>query len=335
MAADRTSRCILGKYPKYVPTSTVVGDTQVKYIHEHFDPHRKDAPALFTQSGASILDVRDLLDLGPPTVTTLVLHVGGNHLTTTGAVRAFNMYCDIFHHLLREGPEITTLYATLVLPRYLNRCRRERTLDNVFRLNQELRQFNERLRQLCLRTAGLFYIDHAFHQLPPFRVLAPDGRHPSFRGVALLAGNLHGALQRGRHRANPGWLEPLTPPRSTCHVETHTDEPDQPITTVSTNNNQKQWPPLPQSEPRRVPTGERLAHGGAPAGPAASAPLVGSRPLGRPSSPPFGAHTGPVSPPWEPGSFTRPDSSAPPRSRSPYNLRTFSNAAGARPKRMF
>ncbi|KAG0414434.1 hypothetical protein HPB47_008378 [Ixodes persulcatus] len=150
MATDHSSRFIQWKYPKYVPTAAVVGGSQVKYIHEHFDPRRKDAPAFIGQSGSRILDVSDLLDWLPPTVTTLALHVGGNNLTTTGAECAFYRYRDILHHLSRERPEITTVYVTRVLPRYLNRRRRERTLENVFRFNQEVRQFNERLRQLCL-----------------------------------------------------------------------------------------------------------------------------------------------------------------------------------------
>ncbi|KAG0420272.1 hypothetical protein HPB47_003587 [Ixodes persulcatus] len=224
MAADHASRRMQWKYPEFYYHNAVIGDSQIKYLHQHFDPHRKDAPASISQTGTLISDIGGLMDFLPRTVTTLVLHVGVNDLTTIGVAAAFNRYRDLLHKISRERREITSVFATLALPRYLNRRHGERGLDAVRRDNQEAWRFNERLRGHCRRVAGMFYIDHAFHHLPPTRVLAGDGLHPSFCGVALLAGNLHRVLPRGGRRDHPGWLDHVAPPISTCHAQTQTDQ---------------------------------------------------------------------------------------------------------------
>ncbi|KAL1471060.1 hypothetical protein MTO96_040134 [Rhipicephalus appendiculatus] len=36
----------------------------------------------------------------------------------------------------------------------------------------------------------VFFVDHGFQYLPPRRVLAADGLHPSFEGVALMASHI-------------------------------------------------------------------------------------------------------------------------------------------------
>ncbi|KAK8761264.1 hypothetical protein V5799_027464 [Amblyomma americanum] len=38
------------------------------------------------------------------------------------------------------------------------------------------------LRKHCQRTRGVFYVDHGLEWLPPARVMAADGLHPSFEG---------------------------------------------------------------------------------------------------------------------------------------------------------
>ncbi|KAG0443988.1 hypothetical protein HPB47_014311 [Ixodes persulcatus] len=316
MAADHASRRMQWKYPNFITTTAVIGDSQMKYLHQHFDPHRKDAPAFISQTGARISDIGGLMDFLPRTVTTLVLHVGANDLTTIGAAAAFNRYRDLLHNISRERPEITSVFATLALPRYLNRRRGERGLDAVRRDNQEAWRFNERLRDHCRRVAGLFYIDHAFHHLPPTRVLAADGRHPSFCGVALLAGNLHRVLLRGGRRDHPGWLDHVAPPICTCHAQTQTDEAYQPPSTDASVDSLRQWPPLPQRQDIRAVAGIRPVKGGQHIRPDASPSVERSRPPGGQSSTPSASSEEFRSADSPRASAASPGSSAPPPARS-------------------
>ncbi|KAH6942988.1 hypothetical protein HPB50_013302 [Hyalomma asiaticum] len=58
------------------------------------------------------------------------------------------------------------------------------------RCNSEACRFNRLLQGFCRRSRNVFYVDHGFEWLPPFRVLAADGLHPSFEGVALIAARI-------------------------------------------------------------------------------------------------------------------------------------------------
>ncbi|KAH6935715.1 hypothetical protein HPB50_008384 [Hyalomma asiaticum] len=56
--------------------------------------------------------------------------------------------------------------------------------------NREGSRFVDQVRRLCHRKElghGLRYLYHAFHELPPWTVLAADGLQPSFEGVEMLA----------------------------------------------------------------------------------------------------------------------------------------------------
>ncbi|KAH6940367.1 hypothetical protein HPB50_027098 [Hyalomma asiaticum] len=78
----------------------------------------------------------------------------------------------------------------LSLPRAPNRRRRGANKRFVQWFNREGSRFVDQVRRLCHRKElghGVRYLDHAFHELPPWRVLAADGLHPSFEGVAMLA----------------------------------------------------------------------------------------------------------------------------------------------------
>ncbi|KAM7287697.1 uncharacterized protein ISCGN_031388 [Ixodes scapularis] len=64
-------------------------------------------------------------------------------------------------------------------------------------LNTEARKFNDTVKDYCRKPGKVTLLDHDFTSLPPLRVLAADGLHPSFMGVALLSANLKSILQRG------------------------------------------------------------------------------------------------------------------------------------------
>ncbi|KAL1446371.1 hypothetical protein MTO96_047376 [Rhipicephalus appendiculatus] len=104
-------------------------------------------------------------------------------------------------------PEITKIMATLVLPRAPDRRRACLNRPFVVRFNREAGRFNHLLRAHCRRSRALFFIDHALEWLPPGRVLAADGVHPSFEGVALIAGHLRSLLLRNTVRSPSTWLD--------------------------------------------------------------------------------------------------------------------------------
>lgn len=54
---------IMLKFPKQVTTSVIIGGTQCKHLHNHFDPGHKGAPAFISKSGARIEDIASLMDI--------------------------------------------------------------------------------------------------------------------------------------------------------------------------------------------------------------------------------------------------------------------------------
>lgn len=75
------------KYPKFLPTSLIIGDSQTKYLLNHFDPNQKGTPAFITRRGARILDIERELEGVKRSVTTIVFHVGTNDLASCGGRR--------------------------------------------------------------------------------------------------------------------------------------------------------------------------------------------------------------------------------------------------------
>ncbi|KAL1437083.1 hypothetical protein MTO96_049082 [Rhipicephalus appendiculatus] len=85
----------------------------------------------------------------------------------------------------------------------------------VGRCDREACQFNNNLlRQRCRETRGLFFIEHGFEWLPPCRVLAADGLHLSFEGVALMKSHLHQTLRRAYARTDTSWQDHFSAPAS-------------------------------------------------------------------------------------------------------------------------
>ncbi|KAH6932170.1 hypothetical protein HPB50_003309 [Hyalomma asiaticum] len=118
---------------------------------------------------------------------------------------------------LTSGPfSVVYILATLILPRAPDRRRACRRF--VVRFNKEAGRFNNLLRRHCFRKGKLFFLDHGLEWLPPGRVLAADGIHPSFEGVALIASHLRSVLPRNAAKSVSGWLDHA--PRSSSSAPT-------------------------------------------------------------------------------------------------------------------
>lgn len=194
---------------------TVVGDSQTKHIHQYFDPALADTPAFVSQCGALITDVPALLDFVPRNTTRIVLHVGTNDLLRVSAQKAFDSYCKVINHIAKERPEVTLIYATLILPRTRNRRRWHPSETFVRCFNREACYFNALLKNLCRRSRLVSFLDHGFEWLPSHRVLAADGLHPNFEGVSLMASHIRHICYKPSSARSHSWLDsvPTDPPQ--------------------------------------------------------------------------------------------------------------------------
>ncbi|KAH6919991.1 hypothetical protein HPB50_029021 [Hyalomma asiaticum] len=182
-----TTKSITCKFPKSAASTVLLGDSQTKYLYQYFDPLVDGTPAFVSQSGAMINDVCSLLDFVPQSAETIILHVGTNDLTSCSGRIAFERYKDLLGLIARTRPNIRRIYASLILPRSNNRRRGNWNQPLVHHCNKEAGHLNHLLRRFCQRSRLVFYLDHQFEWLPPNRVLAADGLHPSFEGVSVLA----------------------------------------------------------------------------------------------------------------------------------------------------
>ncbi|KAL1480417.1 hypothetical protein MTO96_034721 [Rhipicephalus appendiculatus] len=189
-----TRKNINWRYPSTPISTTVLGDSQVKYLFHHCDPNRTATPAFVWQSGARITDARVLLDFGPSSTTTFILNVGTNDLTSSTGRVTFDNDRDLLYIIGKERPGISRVYASLVLPKATNRHYGKRNDSLLRHCNREACAFNSLLQNFCQRSSFVYFIDHGFEWLPSARVLAADGIHPSFEGAALMATHLQRLL---------------------------------------------------------------------------------------------------------------------------------------------
>ncbi|KAL1484702.1 hypothetical protein MTO96_032421 [Rhipicephalus appendiculatus] len=103
----------------------------------------------------------------------------------------------------------------------------------VERCNREACEFNDLLRRHCRKTSGLFFIDHGLGWLPPCRLLAADGLHLNFEGIALMASHLHQTLHRSYARTETTWQDHFSAPTS------HTGARQSPPSTLATSTRPK------------------------------------------------------------------------------------------------
>ncbi|KAH8009886.1 hypothetical protein HPB51_021684 [Rhipicephalus microplus] len=194
-------------FPIHGASIAIIGDSQLKYLHQHFDPASSHSPAFICQHGACIGDIGELLDFIPKGTSNLILHIGTNDLANTHAPTAFDRYVALLDGIRHERPDIPVVFATLVLPRAPNQRLRRHNWRAVRRFNFEARDFNLRLLSLCHERKGVFHVNHRIDALPPWTVLAADGLHPSFTGVSLLAWNIYNLLLDVRLSYITNWLD--------------------------------------------------------------------------------------------------------------------------------
>ncbi|KAH8034319.1 hypothetical protein HPB51_022902 [Rhipicephalus microplus] len=202
------------RFPIHGASTGIVGDSQLKYLHQHFNPASPHSPAFICQPGACIGDIGELLDFVPKGTSNLILNIGTNDLANTDAPTAFNLYVALFDRIRYERPDIPMVFATLVLPRAPNQRLRRHNWRAVRRFNFEAREFNLRLLSLCHEREGVFYVNHRIDALPPWTVLAADGLHPSFAGMSLLAWNIYNLLLDLRRPYINNWLEHAPQPEA-------------------------------------------------------------------------------------------------------------------------
>lgn len=194
--------------PPYAFSAAIIGDSQAKYLFHHFDPLAGDSPGFISCRGARIADVPSLIVKLPQGITRLILHVGSNDIVRNGAARVCRDYVWMIRQLQRSRPELRSIHVSLVLPRHTNRRRGNMNRSFVRRFNYEARNFNQEMKRLCYEDlARVYFIDHGFHQLPPWRFLAADGVHTSFEGVALLSEHFKAVLGYGRTNRTSHWLD--------------------------------------------------------------------------------------------------------------------------------
>ncbi|KAH9362678.1 hypothetical protein HPB48_001225 [Haemaphysalis longicornis] len=255
-AVNASTKRIIWKFPQHAPTCAVVGDSQTKHLHTHFDPSSPDSPAFISQPGARIDDVGGLLDFVPRGVSLLVLHVDTNDIARTSAETAIQRYRTLLHHIKAERPDIGTIFVSLVLPRGPNERLHQPNLRRVGIINQEAHTFNCRLVDLCNEMAGVFYLDHAMQHFSPRMVLAADGLHPNFTGVSLLSWNLYNLLLRIRKPQIGDWRDhalprvtvqpPPTSPDVPCMNSLHMDDTAYPTCPSATSQLQPVIPSFAQ-----------------------------------------------------------------------------------------
>ncbi|KAH6948744.1 hypothetical protein HPB50_026102 [Hyalomma asiaticum] len=270
-----------------------------------------------------------LLDMIPATASTVVLHVSTNDLASCSGRVAFKRYRKLLDHIATR-PDINRVYASLILPTTAN-SRSNRSKAFFRRCNQESCIFNHLLRAFCRQSKLVHFVDHGFEWLPPARVLAADGLHPSYDDTALIACqikrlcfNISPDMTASSWRECPSNQPPLAnsntsrdqaPPRRSSAVLTpsHTV----PSETLPAANDQASGTPdaaphVPGAPERPSGTNasDALAGNAAPAdAPPASAPPPGSR--AREARPPGSTVRGASSSAAAPPKLTIPVTSAP------------------------
>ncbi|KAH7972837.1 hypothetical protein HPB52_017865 [Rhipicephalus sanguineus] len=186
----------------------------------------------------------------PSSTTTLILNVGTNDLTSSTGRVTFENYRDLLHIIAKERPGITRVYASLVLPRATNRHYGQRNDGLVRHCNREACTFNGLLQNFCRRSSFVYFIDHGFEWLPSARVLAADGVHPSFEGVALMATHLQRLCFGRKNAFSSFWKDtapclPIEPMRSRQSASEPLNGPNFPSLS--------EFPALIATAPRRSP----------------------------------------------------------------------------------
>ncbi|KAH8042696.1 hypothetical protein HPB51_025528 [Rhipicephalus microplus] len=202
-------------------------------------------PALFSYDGARFNDVLELLERLPLTLPRPVLHVGTMDIVDNGCAQAARNLKELVERIHQMRPNLE-LCISLPLPRAPNRRRRGANKRFVHWFNREASRFVSQVRRLCYRGQlgrSIFYLDHAFHEMPPCRVLAADGLHPSFDGIVILALIFRELLTASTSRWQPQNLQPA---RNAAPICAGSPAPAANTVSVNSSSPQSSVPPAPR-----------------------------------------------------------------------------------------
>ncbi|KAG0436837.1 hypothetical protein HPB47_017734, partial [Ixodes persulcatus] len=130
-----------------------------------------------------------------------------------GAQPSLEYLHELLSYIRSTRPEIGYICIGLVLPCSANRCRCFSNHQFVWWFNNQVTRSNIEVSKLCRSDSGSFFIHHAFTEMPVRRVLAADGLHPSFVGVAVLALHYQQIIMKNSNQEPAGWSD--TPPTMT------------------------------------------------------------------------------------------------------------------------
>ncbi|KAM7314247.1 hypothetical protein ISCGN_004032 [Ixodes scapularis] len=182
-------------YPHYSPTVAVLGDSQVKYLHTRFDPSCRQFPTMFfSVIGGYIPDFHQEVDLLPPSVRIVILHVATNDLASQDHQPVRQHYLDLLHHI-QTRPGIQLVVCSHVLPRIINRHLHFPNRHFTDAFNHRAGIFDRQLTDIRMSTPGLFFYTHNLQACGLPHVMAADGLHPSFAGVHIMSRNLRALIQ--------------------------------------------------------------------------------------------------------------------------------------------
>ncbi|KAH7938686.1 hypothetical protein HPB51_028796 [Rhipicephalus microplus] len=259
MAAARAFReQLTWRFPIHGASTAIVGDSQLKYLHQHFDPASPPSPAFICQPGACIADIGELLDFVPKGTSNLILHIGTNDLANTDAPTAFNRYVALLDRIRHDRPDIpmhridalppwTVLAADGLHPSFAGVSL---LAWNIYNLLLDLRQpyINNWLEHAPHSEAGPYEL----RETPSYsQALRRDSSDATCRGAKEK--NMNPAAPETAAARSPGQHTPSGPPSPSAQLPSRlprlssTPTTHTPETVTKGNPGQQQRPGVPKS----------------------------------------------------------------------------------------
>ncbi|KAH9382324.1 hypothetical protein HPB48_019946 [Haemaphysalis longicornis] len=123
-----------------------------------------------------------------------------------------NKYQALCDYIAKGLPEIRRIYATVVLLRSTNRRKGNRNLAFIRRFNREAYYFNNLLHRLCRPSKLLHVLNHELEWMPAPGVLAADGLHLSYEGVAVMASHIRHLCLKETNSSSSSWADSASVP---------------------------------------------------------------------------------------------------------------------------
>ncbi|KAG0438945.1 hypothetical protein HPB47_016814, partial [Ixodes persulcatus] len=163
-------------------------------------------PTMFVSVISSCIpDFHQKVDLLPPSVRIVILHVTTNDLAFHDPQPVLQHYLDLLHNI-RTRPGIQLIVCCHIVPWIINRHLHSSNRHFTDAFNHRARIFNRQLTDLCMSTPDPFFHMHNLQACRLPRALAADGLHPSF-AKALIPCLLRQILRpRGALALDSHWL---------------------------------------------------------------------------------------------------------------------------------